>query len=72
LSVTAIDELLRDPYATFAHRILRLIPLDGLGGEYGPAERGQMVHAVLHRFTERYPGACRPTPLCACWRRPAV
>jgi ATP-dependent helicase/nuclease subunit B len=56
LSVTAIDELIRDPYATFAHRILWLVPLDGLGGEYGPSERGQMVHAVLHRFTERHPG----------------
>lgn len=57
LSVTGLDELIRDPYATFAHRILWLVPLDGLGGEYGPSERGQMVHAVLHRFTERHPGA---------------
>jgi ATP-dependent helicase/nuclease subunit B len=56
MSVTGIDELIRDPYATFAHRILWLIPLDGLGGEYGAAERGQMVHAVLHRFTEKFPG----------------
>jgi ATP-dependent helicase/nuclease subunit B len=56
MSVTAIDELIRDPYATFARRILKLVPLDGLGGEYGPAERGQMVHEVLHRFTARYPG----------------
>ncbi|HUE45916.1 MAG TPA: double-strand break repair protein AddB [Aestuariivirgaceae bacterium] len=60
LSVTASDELIRDPYATFAHRILWLIPLDGLGGDYGPSERGQMVHAVLHRFTERHPGALPP------------
>jgi ATP-dependent helicase/nuclease subunit B len=60
LSVTAIDELIRDPYATFAHRILWFVPLDGLGGEYGPAERGQMVHAVLHRFTERHPGPLPP------------
>jgi ATP-dependent helicase/nuclease subunit B len=71
LSVTAIDELIRDPYATFAHRILWLVPLDGLGGEYGPSERGQMVHAVLHRFTERYPGALPADATCACWRRPA-
>jgi ATP-dependent helicase/nuclease subunit B len=56
MSVTAIDELIRDPYATFARRILRLIPLDGLGGEYGAAERGQMVHEVLHRFTVNSPG----------------
>jgi ATP-dependent helicase/nuclease subunit B len=62
MSVTAIDELIRDPYATFARRILKLVPLDGLGGEYGPAERGQMVHAVLHRFTAKYPG---PLPLDA-------
>jgi ATP-dependent helicase/nuclease subunit B len=60
LSITAIDELIRDPYATFAHRILWLVPLDGLGGEYGPSERGQMVHAVLHRFTERHPGPLLP------------
>src|SRR5687768_6391298 len=56
LSVTAIDELIRDPYATFAHRILRLRPLDGLGGDHGASERGQMVHAVLDRFTRRWPG----------------
>jgi ATP-dependent helicase/nuclease subunit B len=56
LSVTAIDELIRDPYATFARRILRLVPLEPLGAEYGAAERGQMVHSVLHRFTAHYPG----------------
>jgi len=50
MSVTAVDELIRDPYATFARRILRLIPLDGLGGDYGASERGRMVHEVLHRF----------------------
>lgn len=62
LSVTAIDELIRDPYATFARRILRFVPLDGLGGEHGAAERGRMVHAVLHRFARRYPGPMPAEP----------
>ncbi len=63
MSVTGIDELIRDPYATFAHRVLWLTPLDDLGGEYGAAERGQMVHAVLHRFTEKFPGPLPSEPV---------
>lgn len=56
LSVTGVDELLKDPYAVFARRILKLTPLDPLDVVLGRAERGLFVHAVLSRFTKRTPG----------------
>lgn len=56
LSVTALDELIRDPYATFARRVLGLIPLDPLGLVLGAAERGSLVHEILRRFTTNCPG----------------
>jgi ATP-dependent helicase/nuclease subunit B len=49
-SVTEIETLRRDPYAIYARRILRLAPLDPLLCDPGPAERGTLFHAILHRF----------------------
>jgi ATP-dependent helicase/nuclease subunit B len=47
LPVTAIETLVRDPYAVYARRILRLRPLDPLDAPPGAAERGTIVHAAL-------------------------
>jgi ATP-dependent helicase/nuclease subunit B len=55
LSVTEIETWLRDPYAIYAKRILRLRPLDPLDAEIGPMERGTALHAMLERFVRRYP-----------------
>ncbi|MCE1236467.1 MAG: double-strand break repair protein AddB [Hyphomicrobiales bacterium] len=49
-SVTEIETWIRDPYAIFARRILRLDPLDPIGREIGAAERGTFVHDVLATF----------------------
>ena len=51
-SVTEIETWIRDPYAIFARRVLRLDPLDGLGLSLGAADRGVFVHAVLERFVK--------------------
>ena len=50
-SVTEIETLRRDPYAIYAKKILRLEPLDELISEPGPAERGSLFHAIMHRFS---------------------
>ena len=39
-SVTEIEKLIRDPYAVFARRILKVEPLPSLGGAADPALRG--------------------------------
>ncbi|MER9230733.1 double-strand break repair protein AddB [Mesorhizobium sp. M0622] len=52
-SVTEIETLRRDPYAVYAKRILRLMPLDPVVRDPGAAERGTLFHAILHLFSAR-------------------
>jgi ATP-dependent helicase/nuclease subunit B len=54
-SVTEIETLRRDPYAVYARRILALAPLDPLLRDPGAAERGNLFHDILHRFTQTCP-----------------
>lgn len=49
-SVTQIETLMRDPYAIYARRILRLEPLDPLGEAFGPRYLGNLFHRVLEGF----------------------
>jgi ATP-dependent helicase/nuclease subunit B len=55
LSVTQVETWLRDPYAIYAHHILRLKPLDPIDSEPGPRERGVAIHAALERFLHTFP-----------------
>jgi ATP-dependent helicase/nuclease subunit B len=50
ISVTDVEKLIRDPYAIYARRILRLDYLQPIGAPAGPAERGTAVHAAIERF----------------------
>jgi ATP-dependent helicase/nuclease subunit B len=50
ISVTAVETLIRDPYAVYARRILRLEHLDPIGAVAGPAQRGIAVHKAIERF----------------------
>jgi len=50
LSVTEIEKWLRDPYAIYARRILKLKSLDPLDADVGPLDRGRIMHDVLERF----------------------
>jgi ATP-dependent helicase/nuclease subunit B len=50
ISVTAVETLIRDPYAVYARRILRLENLDPIGAPAGPAQRGIAVHRAIEAF----------------------
>jgi ATP-dependent helicase/nuclease subunit B len=62
LWATDIERLIRDPYAIYARRILKLVPLDPIDADVGGAERGQVIHAVLQEFVGRWPDALPPDP----------
>ncbi len=50
LPVTAIETWVRDPYALYAGRILKLRPLDPLDADPSAAERGKFIHDALDTF----------------------
>jgi ATP-dependent helicase/nuclease subunit B len=52
MSVTRIEEWLRDPYATYARYILELSPVDPLAEGPGAADRGTLIHEILHRYAQ--------------------
>ncbi len=54
LSVTEIEDWLRDPYTIYARHILRLAPLDAVDTAPGAAERGTFIHAAIGAFTQRF------------------
>lgn len=49
MSVTRVETWVRDPYAIFARDILDLAPLDPLATAPSAADRGTIIHAILHR-----------------------
>jgi ATP-dependent helicase/nuclease subunit B len=57
LPVTDIEHWLRDPYTIYAKRILRLMPLDEVDAAPGAAERGNVIHAAIGEFTQRFASA---------------
>ncbi len=52
LSVTQVETLIRDAYAIYAKKVLRLEPLDPLGRPANYLDRGVVVHEVMQRFTQ--------------------
>lgn len=54
LSVTQIEDWLRDPYTIYARHILKLVPLDPVDMALSAADRGSAIHNALGTFTERY------------------
>ncbi|MBY9061493.1 double-strand break repair protein AddB [Sphingomonas yunnanensis] len=50
ISVTEVDRLKADPYAFYARRILKLLPLDPVDADPSAAWRGTAVHAVLEAW----------------------
>lgn len=57
MSVTEIEDWLRDPYTIFAKRILRLTPLDPVDMPLTAADRGSAIHAALGDFTREFAAA---------------
>src|SRR5438552_13869161 len=54
LSVTAIEDWLRDPYTIYARHILKLAPLDPVDMPLSAADRGSAIHGALGDFTQAF------------------
>ena len=55
LSVTQVQNWLRDPYSIYARYILNLDRLDEIDREPGPADRGNLLHDIMEDFAKAYP-----------------
>lgn len=60
ISVTQIKTLIRDPYAIYAQKVLRLKPLDPLVPTADAPLRGVIIHAILEEFIGARPDARDP------------
>lgn len=60
LSVTDIERLIRDPYAIYASRMLRLRALDPLRASPDARLRGNVIHNILEQFITEMPDALPP------------
>ncbi|SEW43324.1 double-strand break repair protein AddB [Cognatiyoonia koreensis] len=65
LSVTRIKTLIRDPFAIYAEKILRLKQLDPLKVTADPSLRGEVFHKILELFIASRPDATDPAALRA-------
>ncbi len=65
MSVTEIEDWLRDPYTIYAKRILKLIPLDPVDMPLSAADRGSAIHAALGEFSETFAAALPDDPVGA-------
>jgi ATP-dependent helicase/nuclease subunit B len=65
LSVTAIEDWLRDPYTIYARHILKLSPLDPVDMPLSAADRGSAIHEALGEFTRTFAGALPDDPALA-------
>ena len=55
LSVTEIEDWLRDPYTIYAKHVLKLPPLDDIDTPPGAADRGTFIHDAIAAFGKAYP-----------------
>jgi ATP-dependent helicase/nuclease subunit B len=62
LSVTAIEDWLRDPYTIYAKYILRLDSLDPVDMPLSAADRGSAIHDALGEFTQTFATALPDQP----------
>ena len=63
LSVTAIEDWLRDPYTIYAKYILRLQPLDAVDTPPGARDRGTVIHGAIGKYTELFANAPPADPM---------
>jgi ATP-dependent helicase/nuclease subunit B len=57
LSVTDIENWLRDPYTIYAKHVLRLFPLEAIDTPPGAADRGSFIHEAISEFTKTFADA---------------
>jgi ATP-dependent helicase/nuclease subunit B len=62
LSVTAIEDWLRDPYTIYAKFILKLAPLDPVDMPLSAADRGSAIHEALGEFTKTFSATLPDNP----------
>ena len=60
LSLTAIRDLIRDPYAIYARKVLRLVKLDPLRASPDARDRGIVLHQVMDQFIRHTPAGETP------------
>lgn len=60
LSLTRIRDLIRDPYAIYASRVLRLTKLDPLRASPDARDRGIVLHKVMEKFIRDTPAGEAP------------
>jgi ATP-dependent helicase/nuclease subunit B len=65
LSVTDIENWLRDPYTIYAKHILKLRELDAVDLPPGAADRGILIHSALSEFTTTYANGLPADPAAA-------
>ncbi|HEY6024089.1 MAG TPA: double-strand break repair protein AddB, partial [Pseudolabrys sp.] len=63
LSVTAIEDWLRDPYTIYARYILRLRPLDAVDIPPGARDRGTVIHGAIGDYTRLFAAKLPADPL---------
>ena len=54
LSVTDIENWLRDPYTIYAKHVLDLHPLEAVATPPGAADRGSVIHEAIGNFTRQF------------------
>jgi ATP-dependent helicase/nuclease subunit B len=54
LSVTDIENWLRDPYTIYAKHVLQLFPLEAIDTPPGAADRGTFIHEAIGEFTRTF------------------
>jgi ATP-dependent helicase/nuclease subunit B len=57
LFVTDVERWVRDPYAIYAKRILRLKPLEPIDEAPGAADRGSAIHKAMELFAKAQPNS---------------
>jgi len=62
LSVTDIENWLRDPYTIYAKYVLDLHPLEAVDTPPGAADRGSVIHEAIGNFTRRFAAALPVDP----------
>jgi ATP-dependent helicase/nuclease subunit B len=65
MSVTAIEDWLRDPYSVYARYILRLEALDPVDMPLSAADRGSAIHDAIGAFTRQFAARLPDDPVRA-------
>ena len=65
LSVTAIEDWLRDPYTIYARHILKLEPLEPVDMPLSAADRGSAIHNAIGEFTKNFAKELPADPVSA-------